>query len=125
MYESQNITKKSHPKEWALIKRCFANYRKRTALIITTESTMLSGRYWSEGSISRYSVIDPKGNMTIKGNRNDFPFTAPDDEVDLTDGTQVVQVGVFCGKPGQAYLYRSQVPAFAGTMGNPTLDGGK
>ena len=108
MYEQTDITKKSHPNEWAIIKRCFPTYRKRSATIITTESTELSGRYWSEGSISRYAVITPAGELLQKGNRNDFPFTAADETVDLTDGTQVVQCGVFCGKKGNAYLYRGK-----------------
>lgn len=108
MYEQTIITRKSHPAEWALILRCFPSYRKRSATIITTESTMLSGRYWSEGSISRYVVIGAAGGKVPKGNRNDFPFTAADETVDLTDGTKVVQCGVFCGKPGCAYLYRGK-----------------
>lgn len=107
MYEQTNITKKSHPVEWALILKAFPTYRKRSALIITTDSTSLSGRYWSDGSISRYSVLHPGNPDAVSlGNRNDYPFTAPDVEVNLLDGTQVIQCGVFCGKPGQAYLYR-------------------
>lgn len=105
MYESQNITKKSHPVEWALILRAFPSYRKRSAVIITTESTELSGRYWSDGSISRYVLLNG-GLHTAMPNRNDYPFTAPDEVIDLTNGMKVVQCGVFCGKPGQAYLYR-------------------
>jgi len=121
-YKNIDITKKTHPKEWALIVRAFPNYRKRKAYIIETESTDLSGRYWSEGSISRYAVITTAGTVVQKPNRNDFPFTAPDETVDLMDGTQVVQCGVFCGRPGGAYLYRKpQEPAFSGTMGNPEL----
>jgi len=106
MYECQEITKSSHPTEWALILKCFPNYRKRKANLIMTERTTMYGRYWSDGSISRYAIVAPGGEITQVPNRNDYPFTTPDEETDLTDGTQVVQCGVFCGKPGQAYLYR-------------------
>ena len=107
MYECEEISKSSHPKEWAIILRCFPSYRKRKANLVITENTTLHGRYWSEGSISRYAFVRTfDGDVVQIANRNDYPFTAPDVEVDLTDGTQVVQCGVFCGKPGQAYLYR-------------------
>lgn len=105
-YKDTKITKASHPQEWALILKAFPNYRKRAALLIETESTSLTGRYWDEGSISKYVVVDPAGGMKLAPRRNDYPFTAPDPDVDLTDGTQVIQCGVFCGKNGNAYLYR-------------------
>ena len=106
-YKDTYITKKSHPKEWALITKAFPHYRKRKAVLVETESTSLTGRYWDDGSISRYAIITmPIGTVLQKANRNDFPFTAADTEVDLTDGTQVVQCGIFCGKQGLAYLYR-------------------
>jgi hypothetical protein len=104
-YKSTKITKQSHPKEWALLKKTCLNYKKRSALLIETESTELTGRYWSDGSIDRYSIWNPAGQMTVVPNRQDYPFTAPDTEVDLMDGTVVVQCGVFCGKPGTAFLY--------------------
>jgi hypothetical protein len=100
-----SITKTSHPKQWAVILAAFPNYRKRKALMIETESVSLHGRYWDDGSISKYVIVDPSGGMKLAPRRNDFPFTAPDPEIDLADGTQVVQCGVFCGKPGTAYLY--------------------
>jgi hypothetical protein len=104
-YKSTKITKASHPKEWALIKKAVSNYKKRSALLVETESMSLTGRYWSEGSIDYYKKIHPDGRIEHLGNRQDYPFTAPDEEVDLMDGTQVVQCGVFCGKPGTAFLY--------------------
>ncbi len=108
MYNRTGITKQSHPAEWALILRCFPSYRKSRANIIETESTTLSGRYWDDGSLSYYRVIHagPDDSVVRLGNRTDFPFTTPDIEVDLMDGTVVVQCGIFYGKPGQAYLYR-------------------
>jgi hypothetical protein len=105
-YNRIEITKKSHPAEWRLILLAFPNYRKRTANVVETENTTLHGRYWDGGSISRYAIIGLAKTVNQIPNRNDFPFTAPDIEVDLMDGRQVVQCGVFCGKPGQAYLYR-------------------
>ena len=105
MYNTINITKQSHPKEWALITKAFPSYRRRKAVMIETESTSLTGRYWDDGSISYYAVITGT-DQSIRSNRQDFPFTAPDEVIDLTDGTQVVQCGIFCGKPGLAYLYR-------------------
>jgi hypothetical protein len=92
---------------WAIIMQAFPNYRKRKAVLVTTENTELHGRYWDGGSISKYVIVDPAGGMKLAPRRNDFPFTAPDTVVDLRDGTKVVQCGVFCGKAGQAYIYRA------------------
>ena len=111
MYNRIDITKSSHPAEWALILRCFPSYRKRKANIVETESTELSGRYWDDGSKSVYRIIHVHGEIVDLGDRSDYPFQAPDIEVDLLDGTQVVQCGIFCGRPGQAYLYRKQAVA--------------
>ncbi len=107
MYNRTGITKQSHPTEWALILRCFPSYRKRRANIIETETTSLTGRYWDDGSKSVYRVVHPDDSVVDLGDQNDFwDQGAPDVEVDLMDGTQVVQCGIFCGRPGQAYLYR-------------------
>jgi hypothetical protein len=92
-YNRIEITKKSHPAEWRLILLAFPNYRKRTANVVETENTTLHGRYWDGGSISRYAIIGPAKTVNQIPNRNDFPFTAPDIEVDLMDGRQVVQCG--------------------------------
>jgi len=100
------LTKKDNPKEWAVILRAFPDYRKRSAYLFECNSTSLTGRYWSDGSISYYKIIGPTGAVQTVANRQDYPFTAPDQEVDLTDGTQVVQCGIFCGHKGNAYLYR-------------------
>lgn len=35
-YKRIEITKKTHPKEWALILKAFPNYRKRSANIVET-----------------------------------------------------------------------------------------
>jgi hypothetical protein len=106
MYKIETITSTTHPKEWALIKEAFPGYRKRRANLVRVESVTLSGRYWDGGSISRYCVVT--GGVTFKHipQRSDFPFTAPDIEVELNGDTVVIQWGIFCGKPSQAYLYK-------------------
>lgn len=106
----ETITKKSHPKEWAIIKKALPNYRKRTATIAITDKVSLYGRYWDGGSRTTWYII--RGNSVEQvQSRNDYPFTAPDQEVDLTnpkDGTvvMVVSSGTFCGKPATATLYK-------------------
>ena len=106
-YKSTTITKASHPKEWALIKLAFPDYKKHRALMIETESTTLTGRYWSDGSKDNYVTVNANGckGLSKVCDRHDYPLATPDAVVDLTDGTKVVQCGIFCGKPGHAYLY--------------------
>jgi hypothetical protein len=90
-----------------MILKAFPSYRKRTAVWVQTDTVTLTGRYWDDGSKSYYKTIDANGcnGVSTVCDRNDYPFTAPDAEVDLADGTVVVQCGVFCGKAGYAYLY--------------------
>jgi hypothetical protein len=102
---SQTITKKSHPDQWAIIKRAFPDYRKRTARWVQTESVTLFGRYWDEGSKSYYKIVSTNNNVSVVPCRHDYPFMAPDEVVELTPETMVVQCGIFCGKKGTAYLY--------------------
>jgi hypothetical protein len=109
-YSNTDITKKSHPKEWALIMLACPGYRKRSAILTETDNVELNGRYWDGGSMSNYWILSgvdgPSVSVDAVGRRNDYPFTGPEREVDLTTGTQVVQCGVFCGRSGYAYLYR-------------------
>jgi hypothetical protein len=105
-YSDETITQHTHPAEWALIKKAFPGYRKRSAGLTMTDNVALTGRYWSDGSLSKYVVVDPTGGMKLAPRRNDFPFNSPDTVVNLIDGTQVVQCGIFCGQNGTAYLYR-------------------
>ena len=105
-WSNEKITKHTHPNEWALIKLAFPNYRKRSASLTMTDNIALTGRYWDDGSLSKYVVIDPTGGMKLAPRRNDYPFNSPDSIVNLADGTQVVQCGIFCGENGLAHLYR-------------------
>jgi len=105
----EKITQKSHPKEWAIIKKVLPNYRKRSAYIHRQSSVSLYGRYWDGGSRTVWYIV--RGSLVeIAPSRNDSPLTAPDIEINLdnqNDGVTVMVVssGTFCGKPATASLY--------------------
>jgi hypothetical protein len=105
MFEHFRITSKSHPKLWALVKKAIPEYRKRSATVYHTENISLTGRYWDGGSLSEYIKLGIDGSVSSVPRRNDFPFTAPDPEIDLTDGTIYVETGTFCGKPRVANIW--------------------
>jgi len=106
----ETITKKSHPKEWAIIIKALPNYRKRSAFLHANQTSVtLHGRYWDGGSRTTWHII--RGNLVEQvPSRNDYPFTSPETEIDLrnpNDGVSVMVVssGTFCGKPSTASLY--------------------
>ena len=99
------ITKKTHPREWAIIKKVLPNYRKRTAILNHQDSVRLHGRYWDGGSRTTWFTMHRNGIVHQIASRNDYPFTAPEMEISITDGVVVVSAGTFCGKPSTACLY--------------------
>ena len=106
----ETITKKTHPKEWAIIKKVLPNYRKRTAIMNYQDSVEFHGRYWDGGSRTVWYIL--RGNLVDQvPSRNDYPFTAKELEVDLVNPNDggvsviVVSAGTFCGKPATACLY--------------------
>lgn len=101
----ETITKKTHPREWAIIKKVLPNYRKRIAHLSIQKSTTLYGRFWNGGSKTVWFLLR-NGQTEQVAARNDYPFTAPDIEVDLTDGTIAISTGTFCGKASSACLYK-------------------
>jgi hypothetical protein len=93
-------------KLWDLVKKAVPGYKKKSATLVPGKSVHITGNYWDGGSISRYYFGNTlTGKVIGVSQRNDFPFTAPDDEIVLTDDHFVVQCGIFCGKPGGAYLH--------------------
>ena len=112
----EKITKKTHPREWAIILKALPSYRKRSAYLSFQDKVSLSGRYWDGGSRTVWHIIT--GSLVNQvPSRSDFPFTAPPDtEIDLAnpnDGAKVMVIssGTFCGKPSTAHLYLSESKA--------------
>lgn len=108
----EKITKKTHPIEWALILKALPSYRKRSAFLSIQDTVSLSGRYWDGGSRTVWHIINGNSVEQVPS-RNDFPFIAPDIEVDLNNFElpgvliTVVSSGTFCGKPSFAHVYIS------------------
>lgn len=100
----ERITKKSHPKTWALLTRTLHNYRKRSATLHIQDDVSLTGRFWDGGSKTDW-ILTKNGTTQTVAPRNDFPFTTPDKDVDLTDGTIAISTGTFCGKSATASIY--------------------
>jgi hypothetical protein len=90
---------------WKLLKKALPSYRKRSAYLAEVESVILSGRFWSGGSRDEYTVIGIDGTVKHLPGRNDFPFTAPDERIELHTVQAVIQHGTFCGKPSTASVY--------------------
>ena len=104
-YENITIRKASHPEKWAMITKAFPGYRKRTAVWVQSDNVTLTGRYWDGGSKSDWRLLDEAREVVSVSGRHDFPFTAPDIEIDLMDGTIAIDCGTYCGKQASAYLY--------------------
>ena len=99
------ITKKSNPKAWAIIKKALPNYSKRSASLHVYDDVELTGRYWDEGSLTEWQILVGGGQVQSVGNRRDFPFQAQNTKVDLTGGKMAVSSGYFCGKVSTAALW--------------------
>ena len=100
----ERITKKTHPKTWALIVRTITNYRKRSATLHIQDDVTLTGRFWDGGSRTDWTLTK-NNTITAVASRSDFPFTTSDKDVDLTDGTIAISSGTFCGKTATASVY--------------------
>ena len=120
----ETITKKTHPKTWALIERTITNYRKRSATLHIQDDVSLTGRFWDGGSRTDWTLTK-NNTITAVALRSDFPFTAPDKDVDLTDGTIAISSGTFCGKTATASVYTHKpidVKEIDETLGETVMD---
>ncbi len=95
---------KTH-KAWALLKRVLPNYRKHSAFLHVEDYVTLTGRFWDGGSRDSYVVINLDGSVKHLAGRTDFPFSAPDERIELHTVKAVIQYGTFCGKTSTVKIH--------------------
>jgi len=102
------ITLQSAPEVARIVRAAFPNYRRHTAVILTSEKCTLHNTFWDGGTRYEYVAVD-LGTGTAKGapHYNPPQFGGPriPPVVDIPEGVVIVQGGTFCGKVARVHIY--------------------
>jgi hypothetical protein len=102
---------KEHPRLERVIKTGMPANRKRSAIIITADSTHISS-YWSGGSIDKWSGVRQGKQIDLPPHAGAPGFERPGnyggEHVHLDDGLALVCGGTSCGKPATPKVYANE-----------------
>ena len=118
MYQTQTIALKDFPFIQRIVK-AVTDSRKQKASVTFCEKVTLSGTYWDEGSISKYTLVTWDTTNPNQMSEMPLPSYAPpqfggpkqDPVVNIEMNQAVVETGYFCGKVATPRIYiRSYLP---------------